>query len=285
MQTPTAQAEPLAQSGAMCELFAMSCRKPAALTLSLDVLARHGGGAGPHRDGWGITFYEGRDVRVVREATAAHDSPWVRCVREHALLSRLAVAHIRRATLGRRTLANTQPFARELGGRMHVFAHNGHLPHITTDPRFVLGSFQPIGETDSEHAFCALLARLAPLWRQPPRKSPARDRYALLANFANDLRSLGPANFLYTDGELLIAHAHRRTQESGTIEPPGLWMVERECAATGPDAPTSGVTIKAHAQRVVLIASVPLSNEAWRPLFEGELVVLKDAQLIPYWER
>lgn len=54
----------------MCELFAMSCREPAALTLSLDVLARHGGGAGPHRDGWGIAFYEGRDVHMLREAAA-----------------------------------------------------------------------------------------------------------------------------------------------------------------------------------------------------------------------
>jgi len=263
----------------------MSCREPAALTISLDELARHGGGPGRHRDGWGIAFYEDRDAHIVREAAAAHDSPWVRCVREHALLSRLVVAHIRKATIGARTLANTQPFARELGGRMHVFAHNGHLPNIAPDPRFVLRSFRPVGETDSELAFCALLSRLQALWRWSGAAPSALDRYAILASFAGDLRSLGPANFLYSDGELLIAHADRRVQDDGRIAPPGLWMLERECPAAGADAVTSGVTVESQAQRVVLVASVPLSREAWRPLSEGELVLLKDSQIVSAGEK
>jgi predicted glutamine amidotransferase len=265
----------------MCELFGMSCREPAALTLSLDVLARHGGGLGRHQDGWGVAFYDDRDAHVVREAAAAHGSPWVRCVREHALLSRLVVAHIRKATVGARTLANTQPFARELGARIHVFAHNGHLPYIASDPRFVLRSFRPVGETDSERAFCALLARVEPLWRQSGAAPQALDRYAILARFAKDLRSLGPANFLYSDGELLVAHADRRVQDSGRIAPPGLWVLERACPATGVHAATSGVTIESQVQRVGLVASVPLSSEAWRPCSEGELVVLKGAQIVP----
>jgi predicted glutamine amidotransferase len=264
----------------MCELFAMSCREPAALTISLDELARHGGGPGRHRDGWGIAFYEDRDAHVVREAAAAHDSPWVRCLREHALYSRLVVAHIRKATIGARTLANTQPFARELGGRRHVFAHNGHLPSIAADPRFGLGSFRPVGGTDSELAFCALLSRLEPLWRGFDAAPSASDRYAILASFAGDLRSLGPANFLYSDGELLAAHADRRVQDDGRIAPPGLWMLERECPAAGVDTAASGVTVDAATQRVVLIASVPLSREAWRPLSAGELLVLKDTQIV-----
>ena len=228
----------------------------------------------------GVAFYDDRDAHVVREAAAAHDSPWVRCVREHALLSRLVVAHIRKATVGARTLANTQPFARELGARIHVFAHNGHLPYIASDPRFVLRSFRPVGETDSERAFCALLARVEPLWRQSGAAPQALDRYAILASFAKDLRSLGPANFLYSDGELLVAHADRRVQDNGRIAPPGLWVLERECPATGVHAATRGVTVESQVQRVVLVASVPLSSEAWRPCSEGELVVLKGAQIV-----
>ena len=259
----------------------MSCREPAALTVSLDE-AREAWWWHRSAQGWlGVGFYEDRDVHVVREAAAAHDSPWVRCVREHALLSGLVVAHIRKATVGARRLANTQPFARELGGRMHVFAHNGHLPNIASDPRFVLRSFRPVGDTDSERAFCALLSRLERVWRHSGTAPQALDSYAILARFARDLRSLGPANFLYSDGELLVAHAHRRIQENGKIAPPGLWMLERECAAMGAHAATSGLTIELRAQRVVLVASVPLSSEAWRPCFEGELVVLKDAEVVP----
>ena len=43
----------------MCELFAMSSRVPASVGFSLEKLARHGGAEGPHRDGWGVAFYEG----------------------------------------------------------------------------------------------------------------------------------------------------------------------------------------------------------------------------------
>jgi predicted glutamine amidotransferase len=79
---------------------------------------------------------------------------------------------------------------------------------------------------------------------------------------------------------LLVAHADRRAQDDGRIASPGLWMLERECPA-GADAATSGVTVEAPAQHVVLIASVPLSRKAWRPLSEGELLVLKDAEVVP----
>ena len=51
----------------MCELFAMSSRAPATVTFSLEALSRHGGADGPHRDGWGVAFFEGGDARVLRE--------------------------------------------------------------------------------------------------------------------------------------------------------------------------------------------------------------------------
>ena len=59
-------------------------------------------------------------------------------------------------------MKNCQPFARELGGRMHVFAHNGDLDAGRLGaPR---GSFRPVGDTDSERAFCVLLERLTAIW-------------------------------------------------------------------------------------------------------------------------
>ncbi len=35
----------------MCELFALSSRLPATVSLSLKTLAEHGGGSAPHADG------------------------------------------------------------------------------------------------------------------------------------------------------------------------------------------------------------------------------------------
>lgn len=62
----------------MCELFAMSSSRPAGVGLSLPRLAEHGGITGPHRDGWGVAYFEHGDVRLIKEAEAAAESQWVR---------------------------------------------------------------------------------------------------------------------------------------------------------------------------------------------------------------
>ena len=111
----------------MCELFALSASAPVDIKLSLGELARHGGETGIHADGWGVAFLEGRDARLFRDPSAAARSPWVACLAQHPPTSDTVVAHVRHATRGAVTLANTQPFARELWGRMHVFVHNGNL--------------------------------------------------------------------------------------------------------------------------------------------------------------
>lgn len=44
----------------MCELLGMSANVPTDIVFSFTGLMQRGGGTGPHRDGWGIGFYEGR---------------------------------------------------------------------------------------------------------------------------------------------------------------------------------------------------------------------------------
>lgn len=70
----------------------------------------------------------------------------------------------------------------------------------------------------------------------------------------------GPANFLDSDGDLLIADGHRRTQTRGAIEPPGLWTLQRNCPATGEGFHAERMSVSPEGQRVLLLASVPLAN-------------------------
>ena len=114
----------------MCELFGLSSSMPTTVSFSLEEFARHGGQTGPHRDGWGIAYYEDFDARLIREVESASGSEWIRFIRSHRLKSHIVVSHIRKATQGDRSLKNTQPFSRELGGRVHLFAHNGDLPDV-----------------------------------------------------------------------------------------------------------------------------------------------------------
>jgi hypothetical protein len=146
----------------MCELLALSSSRPVNLTFSLETLAARWGAAGSAHDGWGVAFYQGTDVALFREPAAAADSALVRFLETEGPATHLAISHIRHATQGGESLANTQPFVRELGGRAHVFAHNGDLPGIYSCDALALGSHRPVGQTDSERAFCVLLERLSP---------------------------------------------------------------------------------------------------------------------------
>lgn len=257
----------------MCELLAISASTPVDIRLSLAELAQHGGATDKHADGWGVAYLEGRDVRLFREPVAAATSPWIRCLQSHPIRSDTVVAHVRRATSGEICLANTQPFVREFAGTTHVFAHNGHLGAAEA----ISGGwqhFQPLGETDSEAAFCLFMNRLAESGNAGGYRQPNKDA-AIFAGFSQEMRSLGPANIIHAaDGRLLV-HADRRTQLNGVIEPPGLWMLQRHCNPGHPPFHDAGVSIGGSAISVVLVASVPLSTEAWQPLPQGTILVVE----------
>jgi glutamine amidotransferase len=187
----------------------------------------------------------------------------------------MALSHIRLATFGDRALRNTQPFLRELGGRMHAFAHNGDLPDLLARPDDPRDRYRPVGDTDSERAFCGLLARLAPLWGDAGGAVPAlADRLAVIGDHAAELRRGGPANFLYADGDAVFVHADRRTQLDGRMRPPGLYLLQRCCWESAPELAEAGVELQSVRQDVALVASVPLTDELWQPLGEGDLIAL-----------
>lgn len=266
----------------MCELFAMSASHPTTVSLSLEEFSRHGGLSGPHKDGWGIGWYEEGDFRLVKETDPAASSACVKFMRMNPFSSPLVLSHIRKATFGSVASRNCQPFMRELGAGWHSFAHNGDLIDITIDRRFRAETFRPIGETDSEQAFCALMDALRPLWSSG-QVPPVNDRVKVVARFAAMWRELGPANFLYCDGDALFAHADRRHQSDGTIKPPGLWQLTRHCAAGG-ELVAEGLRLTSldGEQEVVLIASVPLTDEEWEPIAQGEIIVVRKGRIIEF---
>lgn len=278
---PLRRTHKLREAIAMCELLAMSCHQASRLSLSLRALADRSSAPNKSRDGWGAAFYQGHDVALFREPAPAHDSSLVHFLEHGSPCTTLAMSHIRLATQGVISLANTQPFVREMAGRAHVFAHNGHLPGIAYARQLAWAQHQPIGETDSEHAFCALLERLRPLWRHGTCLPSMEERLAVVAAFAAELRQLGPANFLYADGDVLFAHGHRRTQPATSlVEPPGLVTLSRHCGDAQETLQAEGVSVAAGYQQVLLVASMPLSQEHWQPLPEGEVLAIRAGRVV-----
>lgn len=265
----------------MCELLAMSSRLPSRLTDSLHELAAHGGRTNHHADGWGAAFYDDQDVALFREGKPASNSSLLRFLEREGPCTNRVIAHIRHATRGAIALTNTQPFVRELGGRTHVFAHNGDLSGFEKSPGLQSRRFRPVGTTDSEAAFCALLDRLFDLWSSGP-PTPALDaRLCIISQFASELRELGPANFLYSDSDVLFVHAHRRIQPvSRRIAPPGLYLLSRACAQLDDDDTLCHPMNTPGSQSVAIVSSVPLTDENWRPLAEAAVVVISAGHVI-----
>ena len=263
----------------MCELLGLSSNVPATVNVSLPTLAEHGRISGTYNDGWGIGYYEGPDVRLMKDSAAVGDSEWIQFIANHDLRSQLVIAHTRKATRGTRSYPNAQPFVRELAGRAHLFTHNGDLPGIFESSAFQPKRFNPIGETDSELAFCVLLDQMAAIWTVPHATPTLRQRFLIVSSFAGELRTLGPANFLYSDGDMLFAHGHRRKHaDTGRIAAPGLVLLQRQCRSGQHGIVADGLSIRSADQLVTLFASVPLTAERWEPLAEGELVAVSHGQ-------
>jgi len=234
----------------MCELFAMSASEPTDVNHSLALLQPRGGAIGPHADGWGVAFYEGRAARIFKEPVPAAESRCLAFITDYDFKSETVIAHIRKANPERfgRTTANTHPFEREWHGRSWVFAHNGKLPGLSAAQGHAHRRFQPLGDTDSELAFCLMLDAVAAAGVPRQGKLTAAEIVARIAPLVARLAALGEFNFFLSDGESLIVHAHTR-----------LHRLARAC--------TSCVG----QMRVILLATLPLTDEPWLPLPPGSL--------------
>jgi glutamine amidotransferase len=275
----------------MCELFAVSSARAARVRLRFAEFATHGAprepnGVAGNPDGWGAAYFDGVDAHVLREPVPAVRSAFARVLEDHDFHSPLVLAHVRRASRGPVALANTQPFVRELGGRVHVFAHNGDLPDVQARwPLPAPGAripAQPVGQTDSEHAFCQLLRMLEPLWLDAGGLPDARARLDTVREFAERMRALGPANFLYSDGDCLFAHADRRHQADGSVREPGLHLWLRD-ASPSHQHEVEGLQVHAshpHAHRMGMFASVPLGQGDWQALPRGTVIGLRQGERV-----
>ena len=196
----------------MCELLGMSANVPTDIVFSFTGLMQRGGRTGPHRDGWGIGFYQGKGLQVFQDSSPSSDSEIARLIQGYPIKSTTVIAHIRQANVGAVTLANTHPFTRELWGRKWCFAHNGQLKNFFPEQTF----YHPVGDTDSEQAFCDLLNRLRARFANQSEPSLEQVLPVLLQACA-EYTKLGVFNCLLSNGDWVfsfcttkLAHITRR---------------------------------------------------------------------------
>ena len=102
-------------------------------------------------------------------------------------------------------------------------------------------------------------------------------RRARIEDAVEEIAALPPMPLFVT-----FVHAHKRYNPiTHDRRPPGLHVLVRSCEVDSARL-AAGIEIADGdpAQRIVLVATVPLSDEPWQPLGEGELIVLRDGDVI-----
>jgi glutamine amidotransferase len=248
----------------MCQLLGMNGNTPTDIVFSFTGFATR---AVEHKDGFGIAFFEGPGVRCLVDHHSAATSPVAEMVRRYPIHSEHVISHIRKATQGRVALENTHPFVRELWGRYWVFAHNGDLKDF--HPK-LHAAFRPVGDTDSERAFCWLLQELAKNHASVPS---VPDLTETLRELVAPIAQHGSFNFLLGNGDALWAHCSTHLH----------WLVRRHPfgAARLQDADlTVDFSQKtAPTDRVAVIVTQPLTTgEPWTAFSPGELRVFQHGE-------
>jgi predicted glutamine amidotransferase len=254
----------------MCELLGMSANTPTDICFSFTGLMQRGGKTGPHKDGWGIGLYEGKACRLFHDPNPSAWSEVAQLIQKHAIKSRIAIAHIRKANRGKICLANTHPFARELWGASWVFAHNGQLKGIKNYP---LKYYRPVGSTDSEYAFCWIMDRIRQRFKQRPEKEKTLFRY--IQKLAGELGDLGIFNFMLSDAKHLYVYCSNRMCWLTRKHPFGLASL----IDTGEIIDFSLCTTSKDI--VTVIASRALTdNEEWKIMEKGEFLVFRNGKVV-----
>lgn len=248
----------------MCELLGMSFNKPVKCGFSFRGLT---GRSIDNPDGWGIALYPegGKAVQVIKEPLKAESSKLAEFVKNYDFYSNIFLSHIRKASSGSESYANTHPFIRELNGREYAFAHNGTLSPDCRE-KLSTGRWKPVGDTDTEFSFCYLLnmmETIQPMWND---KS-----FVNLENIMKEINQYGKFNCLLTDGEYLFCYCDKDNRG-------GLRYTERKppynnIKLKDNDIEVSLGEIKGPNEVGTIVATNPLTKEFWPRICQGTLTV------------
>ncbi|PCS21709.1 class II glutamine amidotransferase [Candidatus Enterovibrio escicola] len=254
----------------MCELLGMSANVPTDICFSFTGLIQRGGNTGPHRDGWGIAFYEGKGFRTFKDPDPSYKSKIAELVQHYPIKSRSVISHVRQANRGGISLENTHPFTREIWGRYWTYAHNGQLSGYEN---LSSGHFKPVGETDSENVFCWLLHEIEQNYAE--KQENMTEVFRFIARCCDRLRSLGVFNMLFSDGDYVMAYCTSNLHWITRRAPFGHASLIDEDVTVDFQKETTPNDV------VTVIATHPLThNETWSKMQPGEYCVFHLGEML-----
>lgn len=245
-----------------------------------------------HPDGWGVAYYTANAPHLIRSRETAIDDRLFQKV-SGLVASQTVLAHLRKATLGDKSILNTHPF--QYGP--WVFAHNGHIKNFDSVREEIKLKTLPhlkkfiLGDTDSELIFYFLLSEMDKQLSLDQRNVDTDILVQTIKQALNKLiKIIGPCNFdakeidhnhnyltfILTNGECMVAHQGGQPLNYSTYK---TRCGDREhCPAYS--AACENVSVDSKVNHLIL-SSEPLSGEnIWLKLENHDIIgVCKDMKM------
>lgn len=240
-------------------------------------------------------MYEGRGVRTFHDTLPCASSPIANMVASYPIKTLNMMAHIRYATQGAVSLENVHPFQRELWGIQWTFAHNGDVPNFgqyqpvqdedcrTSTQIRMLGRcteaiYNPVGDTDSEAVFCAILNALKAEFLTLPTLPVLYEAIQkLCCEIVRGYEKTTILNFLLGCGQFtMFAFSWPGAREGSTVWNGLHYLVRSPPFKTAKlkdeDYAINFNETNGENDRVAIIATKPLTtNEEWKEFGRGQL--------------
>jgi glutamine amidotransferase len=264
----------------MCDLLGISFSNPVNAKISIDAFQMSGE---KNPDGWGLGYYKGRILQVIKEAKPSMQSGLYDFVEAYTE-SKIYISHVRRLTRGSRSYLNTHPFYRKLlinDQRYEwLFAHNGTLTKLD---QLTLNELSPLGETDSEHAFCYLLQTIfnhgITTWSDTD--------FSFIESILRDINcEENELNCIFSDGDLLFCYSDEYDHNNGLrfvkkVDTHKIDLVSQGVKLGLIDIQSANISgrLKLDASGYIIVTRA-LTGENWVEFDNGELIVFKNGRIV-----
>lgn len=248
---------------------------PSSPSIDID-LSRHTSGSNSR--GWGFGWYPGNQssAMVIKDSAARATQVFSdKLIEWSNFRSNIFFCKIRGAERGYKQ-SETQPFSRSFAGSDWLFMHNGDLDKTELTKVYEGDSrlLEPVGTTDSELAFCNLLARIE---QHGARRLSEVNPVEILSWFQR-FDQFGSADMYLTDSQTVCcfhgSQSPKSLYYSRLVPPNNLQSLSSNSVNIVVDNPHDTF------RTALVVSSTPFTSENWTQMLPGQMIMANHGKVI-----
>lgn len=228
--------------------------------------------SGSHSHGWGLGWYPGNhsSAMIIKDPSARGTQVFTESLTDWSnFRSNIFYCKVRGADRGYNQ-AETQPFSRSFAGTDWLFMHNGDLDKSALTKTFEgdVRLLEPIGNTDSELAFCNLLARM----HQNGARSLSEVDPAEIHSWFQRFDAFGSADMYLSDGQMICcfqgSQSPKRLRYSRLQPPENLNVLNSDPVRVAVDDPRDAF------RTAMVVSSAQFDRGNWTEMKPGQMLMI-----------